>query len=193
MKKINLLYTGFCLLLLLSSCKKGEDDPAFTLLSRKARLTGEWKLTEGKITVGIKDSSGAYAAYVYNLGASKYTILNTNNGFVYEGDCKLNLSIAKNGAIVIKQLMDSLSFDAVGTWDFEGKVGESKNKERVNVQLNTMTNSSFYRLFNKAQPHFMYRIKELRNSKLVLVCKEEMIELDSSAGIYITSEYTFSQ
>lgn len=33
-----------------SSCKKGENDPFLSLRSRKARVTGEWKLTKGTVT-----------------------------------------------------------------------------------------------------------------------------------------------
>lgn len=49
--KLNLI----CILLLsliilpLQSCKKGKDDPALSLRSRKARMTGEWILKESKL------------------------------------------------------------------------------------------------------------------------------------------------
>ncbi|MDD4575741.1 MAG: hypothetical protein PHI36_04870, partial [Bacteroidales bacterium] len=33
-----------------SACKKGEDDPALSLRSRKARVAGEWKMTNIKST-----------------------------------------------------------------------------------------------------------------------------------------------
>ena len=48
-------------------------------------------------------------------------------------------------------------------------------------------------MFNKAQTSFTYRLKELRNKRLVLVSDEEMVVLDSGEGIYITNEYTFTQ
>ncbi len=44
MKKLVLLRATT---LFFTTCKKGEDDPAFTFQSRKSRLEGDWNLKEG--------------------------------------------------------------------------------------------------------------------------------------------------
>jgi len=44
---------------ILNSCKKGEDDPFITLHSRKARLTGEWKLTEMSLAITNRQDNGS--------------------------------------------------------------------------------------------------------------------------------------
>lgn len=47
MKKITLSALATLILAVsITSCKKGKEDPGFTLLSRKARVAGEWKITE---------------------------------------------------------------------------------------------------------------------------------------------------
>ncbi len=176
------------------TCKKGEDDPAVSLLSRKARLAGNWQLVKGSITIGVKDSTGAYASQVYKLESDHYNYDIIGKAASFVGDCKLAISFTKKGVVTIDQVMDSLKISANGNWDFEGKVGHNKNKDRVSIKLNSINNySNRFRTFNKAQMDFTYRIKELRNKRLVLVSDQEMILLDNSAGVYITSEYTFTQ
>jgi len=194
MKKIinlNILLISFLFFL---SCKKGEDDPAFTLLTRKQRVAGDWKLQEGSITIGVKDSTGAYAGLAYKLNEKTYSWDDIGKGAHFEEQFNLNISFTKAGAITIKQVMDSINFEATGTWDFEGNVGKSKNKESINIQLEDINTISYLpRLFNKTEVNFTYRIKELRNKKMVLVCDEELIVLNSSFGYYITSEYILVQ
>lgn len=46
MKKITLTaLAALTIAISITSCKKGEEDPGFTILSRKARVTGEWKVS----------------------------------------------------------------------------------------------------------------------------------------------------
>ena len=194
MRKIVSLSIIFISFFFFLSCKKGEDDPAFTLLTRKQRVAGDWKLQEGSITIGIKDSNGSTASLIYKLNETTYTLDEVGKGAHFEDQFKLNISFTKAGAVTIKQVMDSISFEATGTWDFEGNVGKSNNKERMDIQLEEInTSSDLFRLFNKTETNFNYRIKELRNKKMVLVSEEEMILLNKSYGVFVTSEYILVQ
>lgn len=56
-KAISVLFIG---LFIFSSCGKYEDGPAFSLLSKKARLTGEWVIDE--VTVNDADQTAAFKA-----------------------------------------------------------------------------------------------------------------------------------
>jgi hypothetical protein len=47
----------------LNSCRKGEEDPAISLRSRKARLVGEWTLTAGK---NDQSQSGSVSTTVFD-------------------------------------------------------------------------------------------------------------------------------
>lgn len=179
---------------LLTSCKKGEDDPSFSLLSRKARVAGEWKLAEGTITLGIKDASGIYPVHIYNLKDNSYTRKDPGRGASFEGNYNLSLTFTREGKFSLTQLLDSLNFAFKGSWQFEGKSSRAKNKERINLQLDKGNNSSgYYAAFNKSLTNFKYSIKELRNSKMVLYCSEELLDINSSYGLYVTAEYIFLQ
>lgn len=61
----------------ISSCKKYEEGPAFSLRTKKARLTGDWKISS--VTIDGSDVSGTYnsnfewdieADGVYNMKAA---------------------------------------------------------------------------------------------------------------------------
>lgn len=193
MRKLDL----FCICvisLLFTNCKKGEDDPKFSLLTRKARVAGDWHFKEGNITVGVKDSTGSYSALAYKLSEDRYSVDQVGKGAHFEYDFNLSITFTRKGGVVINQKMDTLDIETSGTWDFEGKVGKYKNKENINIQLDSFKGFSyFYRTFNKGQTNFSYRIKELRNKKMVLVCEEEMAVLSTGVGIYITAEYILTQ
>lgn len=194
MKKSNFYFLVIVFSLSFFACKKGEDDPAITLLSRKARLEGDWKMVSGSMTIGFKDSTGAYAARIYKFDDTRYTFVETGLGATFEADYYLKLGFTKKGGVTVDQKMDSFKMVSSGTWDFQGKVGKAKNKERISIKLNSLSNySNYLNTFNKAQTSFTYRLKELRDKRLVLVSDEEMVVLDSGEGIYITNEYVFTQ
>ncbi len=47
-----------------TGCKKGEEDPSISLLSRSARLTGDWNLTTGDWTSTNYDAGkGDYSVF----------------------------------------------------------------------------------------------------------------------------------
>jgi len=176
------------------TCKKGEDDPAVSLLSRKSRLTGEWHLEKGSVTIGIKDSTGAYGGYIFNFDGTSYTQVYTGNSSRVDGKAELSISFTKKGDFTLTQKLDNLKLESSGTWDFQGRVGKNKNKENITLHLSTISGTSDdFSFFNKGNFDFMYSLKELRNKKMVVFCNEEMVMLDSGAGIYVTAEYTFVQ
>src|SRR6185295_4558968 len=43
------MLAGISLLAIWNSCKKGPEDPFFSLNSRFSRITGDWKVTEYKV------------------------------------------------------------------------------------------------------------------------------------------------
>lgn len=194
MRIASLLLPVLILFFLVASCKKGEDDPGFTLLSRKARVEGDWKMTEGVVTLGYKDASGIYPAELYKMNENGYTRTQPGRGANFSGNYKLALQLTKEGHFIMTQQLDSMNFEFNGTWQFEGKSSDSKNKEKINMKVDKANNSTgYYVIFNKSLTNFKYRIKELRNKKMVLFCTEEMLDINSSYGIYVTAEYTFVQ
>lgn len=181
-------------IMVMSSCKKGEDDPVFTLASRKARVAGDWKMKSGKLVFGTKDASGVHPSYSYDFDGTMYSMVNGKGGH-FDGPATLSLSFTKAGDFTIKQQLDSISFEATGAWDFQGKIGKYKNKENMTIRLNDIIGASnYYILFNKSLSTLTYKIKELRSKKLVLVSEEEIIAIDQSGfELVVTSEYDFVQ
>lgn len=70
------ILTGF------SSCKKGTDDPAVSLKTRKDRFTNTWTLTKYEKNGVAQDLSGSTYTYtVYNSGSLNQTIEGSVFGF----------------------------------------------------------------------------------------------------------------
>jgi hypothetical protein len=195
MKKVIVYYIVSIVFFGLLSCKKGEDDPNFTLLGRKTRLSGEWKLTEGKMTTGLKSKGQKMEGHRFTFTKNRYVHDEVGKGAHFEGPSFLTLTIEKDGTISFSQQLDSISLRGAGAWDFIHKSQGLKNKEAIFVKLNSiMGYSGYFVTFNKSNGSFMYKIKELRNKKLVLVSDAELIDLDENGfGIYVESEYIFEQ
>jgi hypothetical protein len=54
----------------MSSCSKYEDGPGFSMRSKKARLTGEWKVTEYKYQGETQDLDGEEVKFEYEKDGS---------------------------------------------------------------------------------------------------------------------------
>ncbi|SFT67587.1 hypothetical protein SAMN05216474_1718 [Lishizhenia tianjinensis] len=69
MRKLVFLSLAFITSLTFTSCKKGENDPAISLKSRDARITGEWKLTNlsGDFIDRYENSDGTVSSYKQTL------------------------------------------------------------------------------------------------------------------------------
>src|SRR6218665_1136261 len=159
--------------LLLTTCKKGKDDPAFSLLTRKARLAGEWKLVSGNVSVTYPNTS---TNTIYNeyfvFDGSALTLNVTEAGtppVIYTGKYGLTLSIKKDGTFTVTETLSSKVFSASGTWNFTSGVGKAKNKDGVLFKVTTLNSGkSNFHLFNQTELEFSYKVTELRNKKIVL-------------------------
>lgn len=190
-----LILVGLIAVLLLGACKKGKDDPAFTLASRKARVSGDWKLEKAEINFGAKDTSGSANYYKYMLTQSSAHYLNLSTGVTADAPASIKLSFTKTGEFNLRQTIGPAVVDAKGTWDFLGKGRGYKNKERIEIRINGFSGYSDYLfMFNMTLTDFSYTIKELRNKKMVLVAEQQAVQADQGGFIeYITAEYTFTQ
>lgn len=174
-----------------SECKKGEDDPLFSLTSRKARLTGAWKLVKGKAlyhdpvnNINYTFGETGYNAYV-RLG---------NKGHDTLGDYSLQLEILRNGTFKLKEVYQTTSINCSGKWNFNGGVGKQKSKVEVVFSIDKV-NEGFTpdHLFNRLSTNFVYHIQELRNKKLVITSKGRIYSDVKGNYSTFTSEYTFEQ
>ncbi len=115
------------------SCKKGENDPAISFLSRKARLVGEWKLKEGTLS---RNNAGNIYNYSYN-GSTVVVSGGANDSWSYTNSIK----IEKDGTFTETLLEDGDQTVFEGNWFFlsGNKDGDLKNKECVDFVFKTVT------------------------------------------------------
>jgi len=126
-----------------SGCKKGAEDPFFSLLSRKARLTGVWNLSDANYVEKGKSYTETYSfddgtgimTYSYKTG-----IIDFDDNYTYSRV----LTINKDNSFVD---IETITNDGVrvttteGYWFFAPKNDDLdlKNKERVVFQITKIT------------------------------------------------------
>jgi len=158
---ILLLLVGLLVIPLLNtSCtKRGEDDPFFSLYTRKARVTGEWTVNTylSNIRQSRSDSDivNEITTEISNIEAWSRIIRIANSDFEQEfsGDViRYRIIFDKNGRMtsfyhyqyVDEDAEDSgvttvttteIKEEITGTWDFLVGVDDYKNKERLTIVL----------------------------------------------------------
>jgi hypothetical protein len=118
------------------SCKKGENDPALSLKSRKARLCGEWNLKEG-FTKNI-NHDGTITTYTYN-GTN---VVITATGLPDDGYIiTKKLTVNKEGTYKLENLYEDNETISEGAWYFgrANKDLDLKDKETVIFVRNKYT------------------------------------------------------
>lgn len=197
MKKITVLLHITCIsCLLLLSCKKGEDDPAISFRSRKARAAGDWHLTRGSIKLEEKVAGVVSSVITYDLRENSFSFSKKGGGdTTYSGDLKMTLSLTKEGEMRYSQAFNSDIYQGSGGWDFAAGIGDSKKKEVIGFRMTSSSGESYYiDLFNKSSTYFTYRIRELRDKQLVLECEKEMVDKrKDGTSYYVSSMYSFDQ
>lgn len=153
----------------LPACKKGENDPGISLKSRKARLTGEWKLTEGSTT---QTSGSTTATYAYN--GSTCTV--TSGGFSSTDPYTEKIEFLKDGTFeyVITEGADLTTIK--GSWYFGGKAKDLdiKNKESVvllitsEVYTSGGTTSTYTYTGSQIGTYVLY-LDKLSNKQIVII------------------------
>ena len=160
----------------LYSCKKGDNDPFISFRSRKARVSGEWKLTKGSLLT----SGGATSITTTFDGANKTENSNTT-------PYTQKRTFKKNGDYTcITTDNDNLKVEE-GSWNFTGGVGGFKNKEQLvtYVYKETITQGSTTSSFTYTgtmAPTKIYNIDELRNKKMVLLLDGTQVNSTTSAS-----------
>ncbi|MFO0357925.1 MAG: hypothetical protein ACK50A_13310 [Sphingobacteriaceae bacterium] len=165
---VRTLLLSVCLILL-TQCKKGEDDPAFTLRTRKARVVGDWKATKGKSSYAdegpaFKNSSEIIYDGINYKGIETVSAGNDSQKSSFAGTFTYEILIENNGRYKITETYNGKPFVSTGTWNFTGNIGDNKNKEQIVLTQNNYEGNSFKG--NTIQQTF--NIKELRNKKMVL-------------------------
>ncbi len=175
----------------MTTCKKGDEDPEISLLTRKARLTGEWTMKNGS-------ASMTYPNYneTAKFDGSNFEIYSTFTGgapVVYIGKYLLSLKIKKNGTFTMHELNGKSIIDAEGTWSFNSGIGKEKKKENIIFYINQVNSGSTAdNIFNRWSTNFTYKIKKLTN-KEIIVSSSGKVFSNSYGYISFSTDYTFAQ
>ena len=138
----------FCIVLAgigFDGCKKGPNDPFFSIHSRKARVVGEWKLTAGtELTIinGISENrtdDGIHQTYSDTSGTSysdEHTVTYTmdKKGGYTGAERRVHIVVDIDTLIDWTTTTTTTTDDKyVGTWNFTDKIGEPKKKSQLTM------------------------------------------------------------
>jgi len=117
-----------------TSCKKGANDPALSLKSRKARLTGDWQLINYESKEISKNANGETTEVniTFDMDNSLLKRVETLNGTLVSEETKdysEKISFTKKGEYTLKYIDQKIE----GNWAFihKNKSTGLKNKEAV--------------------------------------------------------------
>lgn len=141
------MLAGFTLLAIWNSCKKGPEDPFFSLNSRLSRITGNWKITEYKVNYvdSIRRVVDSIPLGAGSCGPQAYKEIDTYNytwSFTKEGEFQAKLILVHDTIVDILNntiaCPDGFFHDSVITtveesWNFASNVGDFKNKEQMYI------------------------------------------------------------
>lgn len=177
-------------ILLITSCKKGENDPFFSLMSRKARIAGEWELTEATYNIAnieIIDGRQYRSTYnsVYKNGTETYTEIdigyNERKG-TYKYKREIHFDKKGNYKTIYKD--ESLKYESTGYWAFLSKNKEADLKNKEAIALATTSGNFSSNIYTYAENYSVigfnvtntYLIDRLTNKELVLMINLKTID-----------------
>lgn len=169
MKKVLLFVAAAGLLATMPSCKKGENDPGLSLKSRKARLAGEYTISEWESSTTVTEADGDVMENMTKItgAAGTETITDKEVGespvaltknitvqkgeysFTKDGTWERTINTTakwteKGDGVVIDKIDHTVvtTLTESGTWSFlGGQPADFKNKERVALDV-LKTNST---------------------------------------------------
>ena len=169
-------------------CKRGEDDPFFTLLSRKSRITGVWTLEKGDWSVKHRSATDVDSTYTFSDGKVTLTAqgvkldpyeldqtfqLNSDGDYEIYGERTFpaNFNNATSPEYVIKRTQN-------GFWQFGSGNGDVPAKSELILQQalyqQTYAIGANVDVVDVDNPMtaFVYGLKKLTNDEMVLTYDE---------------------
>jgi hypothetical protein len=150
-------------------CKKGENDPFISLLSRKARLTGEWNLTKADLS---ETNNGTTQTHIYdgtnwtNTYGSAPSIQQGSEEATFDKDGTYKITI-----ITVYSTYTDTDTDE-GNWTFGRRNTESDYKNKECIILETTKTTSTGGGTNTYEgancPINVKVIDELKNKELIV-------------------------
>ena len=139
-------------------------------------------------------TTGYNESYTFDGSNVKVNVTSPNNPVVYTGKYSLLLDITKDGKFSFEESLAGSKLSASGTWNFNTGIGEEKRKESVIFSIGEVAQGDIngYNLFNRSCAGFLYKIKELRNKKIVINSSGKIYS-DPKGYYTLSTEYIFEQ
>ncbi len=191
MKKINQILLAILVIAFamptLQSCKKGENDPMLSLKSRKARLTGEWKLSEGTVTE--LEGTGSTTT-VYTETMKTETELGETPAITPYTE---TITIEKDGTFESTNVSGTSIYTLKGVWFWaEGnKELETGDKEVLVLSITSITTAggvSTYTGFGDSNQQFL-KIDKLSGKEMIITIEESSSSTGSVSSKTGTKTY----
>lgn len=196
MNMSKIIYTAFCLFLLISlisACKKGEDDPFLSLRSRKVRLVGEWTLKSGtyKALNQGATTTGGYA----NGREDRVTIYYAPSDTLVSSKLyKQTYAFEKDGSYQKTTVSETGTATEEGVWSFvqRSKSDDLKNKEAILLSPRKFTGQGNETVFGGSSDAVVYVLTQLKNKRMVWSASFSREEPGSYAES-VDETFTFEQ
>lgn len=182
------------------SCKKGENDPFLSLLTRKQRLEGNWKIVKEESKQTITNNAVGDTSIVINsiydgtkqITTTTYTALDVDYSYsvidtiYYVEEIKFDKDGSYTKTFEMSDLTNSTFTD--GNWIFlgESEANELKNKEAILLTTTkfTQTNGTNTSIESYTDTDGdTYVINQLKNTELILTVDKSS---RSDDGMHLT-------
>ncbi|MEW6468733.1 MAG: hypothetical protein AB1458_07400 [Bacteroidota bacterium] len=178
----------------LASCKKGEGDPFLSVHSRKARVTGEWKMAKGQ-SENTYTSSGNTTVTTTTYDGSNMTqsvVVNSGTPVTSTATYTQNMTIDKDGTFSMTEVDDGVTTTVTGRWNFTSGVGKSsKNRERIILYYENINSGGNSTVFTGNVVPVVMEIYSLKSKEMVL--QFNYSNTDANSTDTTTQEWTYTQ
>ena len=179
MKKLIYAILIFMCVPFFNSCtKKSANDPLISLISRDARITGEWKLMSWESTTTITSSSSGSSnssTSTSNYDGTLVTNVSGNNASTYTYSSSVRIS--KDGTYYEEIDSDGDTYVSTGEWWWL-----DNNKKKTRIAFDDDDSS--------------WNIDKLGNKTLIVVDNSSYEEIDSDGDTYVSTRsatYTYEK
>lgn len=190
---MRLALTYIIILLSFLGCQKGEEDPAISLISRKARLTGTWDLYE--MSSATNQSTQGFQNGVLKSTVNDTLITSIDYSLVYVFDRAGGYEFTEISSFPEDTTInrDAYTRDVIedGNWEFTGGNGEPSKSQLLLMQtrreISESDQGSNVNISTTESPSsgIIYDIIKLSSDELKL----QMSELESFGGGSMRNEH----
>lgn len=177
-RAVGLLLLAALLFPTVQSCQKGENDPVFSLRTRKARLTGDWRVETANWSVGDTTWVLANGQLTKSYGETVEDPLTYSMDFGFEKDGTYFQETETSFPDDFQGNGQPATTETVrkeGNWNWAGGDDDTKTKSRLlllDTKLTISSNTSaniIVETYSGQNEGFLYDIDKLMNDEMTLL------------------------